>query len=150
MTQAPALIRFSNPLARRLLRLGMPMGPNSLLTVRGRTSGEPRSAPVAIVEVGGRRWTMGAYGEVHWVRNLRAAGEGDIRVHGHDVHVQARELTQPEAEVFYGETLRGYIAKLPALGRLFARLLFSAAGPEVLDDPQKAALTHPVFELTLA
>ena len=148
MSQAPALIRLSNPLARGLLRLGVPMGPNTLLTVRGRTSGEPRSAPVAIVEIGGRRWTMGAYGEVHWVRNLRAAGEGDIRLHGQDVHVQAHELSRTEAETFYGETLRGYIAKLPALGRAFARLLFSAAGPEVLDDPQQAARTHPVFELT--
>jgi deazaflavin-dependent oxidoreductase (nitroreductase family) len=150
MTQAPTLIRLSNPLARGLLRLGMPMGPNTLLTVRGRTSGEPRSAPVAIVEIGGRRWTMGAYGEVNWVRNLRAAGEGEIRVHGRAVHVRAHELTQTEAEAFYGETLRGYIAKLPAFGRVFARLLFGAVGREVLDDPQKAALTHPVFELTAA
>jgi deazaflavin-dependent oxidoreductase (nitroreductase family) len=150
MTQAPTLIRLSNPIARSLLRLGMPMGPNTLLTVRGRKSGEPRSAPVAIVEIDGRRWTMGAYGEVHWVRNLRAAGEGEIRLHGQDVHVDAHELTQAEAETFYGETLRGYVAKLPAVARLFARMLFSAAGPEVLDDPQKAALRHPVFELTAA
>lgn len=150
MSQAPALIRLSNPLARSLLRLGMPMGPNVLLTVRGRTSGEPRSAPVAIVEVGGHRWTMGAYGEVHWVRNLRAAGEGDLHLHGRDVHVRARELPRAEAEAFYAGTFRGYVAKLPALGRLFARALFSVAGPELLDDPEKAAQNHPVFELTEA
>ncbi|TAL05614.1 MAG: deazaflavin-dependent nitroreductase, partial [Chloroflexota bacterium] len=41
MTQAPAFVRASNPLTRRMLRLGMPMGPNVLLTVRGRTSGLP-------------------------------------------------------------------------------------------------------------
>ena len=40
MNRAPRLIRLSNPISRGLLRLGMPMGPNTLLTVRGRTSGE--------------------------------------------------------------------------------------------------------------
>ena len=50
MTQAPALVRASNPLTRRLLRLGLPMGPNVLLTVRGRSSGLPRTAPVAVAE----------------------------------------------------------------------------------------------------
>ena len=78
MTEAPAFIRASNPLTRRLLRLGMPMGPNVLLTVRGRTSGLPRSAPVAIAEYGGHHWIIAAYGDVQWVRNLRAAGEGDV------------------------------------------------------------------------
>ena len=150
MSQAPALIRLSNPLSRGLLRLGMPMGPNTLLTVRGRKSGEPRSAAVAIVEIDGRRWTIGAYGDVQWVRNLRAAGSATVRLRGDDVQVRAHELTRDEAEVFFGETLHGYLAKLPALGRVFARLLFSVAGPEVLDDPAKAATTKPVFELTEA
>ena len=83
MTQAPAIVRASNPLTRGLLRLGVPMGPNVLLTVRGRTSGLPRSAPVAIAGLDGRRWIIAAYGDVQWVRNLRAAGEGDLRRGGH-------------------------------------------------------------------
>ena len=82
MTTAPAFVRASNPLSRRLLRLGTPMGPNVLLTVRGRSSGKPRSAAVAVVELDGRRWIMGAYGDVQWVRNLRAAGEAEIRGRG--------------------------------------------------------------------
>ena len=56
MTTAPAFVRASNPLSRRLLQLGTPMGPNVLLTVRGRTSGLPRSAAVAVVESEGRRY----------------------------------------------------------------------------------------------
>jgi hypothetical protein len=39
------------------------------------------------------------------------------------------------------------VAGLPRIGRGFARVLFSLAGPEVLDDPEKAATTRPVFEL---
>src|SRR5450432_251554 len=147
--RAPLFVRGSNPLTRRLLRAGLPMGPNALLTVRGRTSGEPRSAPVAIVNVDGRRYVIGAYGDVHWVRNLRAAGEGTIREHGHDVAVTARELEGAEAVEFFGVTLRAYVARFPWFGRAFARFLFGLVGKEVLDDPELAATTRPVFELTL-
>lgn len=147
MTTAPAFVRAANPLTCSLLRLGAPMGPNVLLTVRGRTSGMPRTAPVAIAELDGRRWIIGAYGEVHWVRNLRAAGEAEIRVHGRTVHVRATELDRAAATAFSRETLPGYVARLPWFGRLFARILFQLAGPEVLTDPEKAAATRPVFEL---
>ena len=147
MTQAPALVRKSNPLTSRLLRAGMPMGPNLLLTVRGRTSGEPRTAPVAVVDGGGRRWVIGAYGDVQWTRNLRAAGEGDIESHGRIEHVAARELSEEEAVVFFRDVLRPYVAHLPLIGRLFGRVFFRLVGSEVLTDPERAAATRPVFEL---
>jgi len=57
-SSAPAFVRVSNPLSRRLLRIGTPMGPNVLLTVQGRTSGQPRSAAVAVLESEGRRYVM--------------------------------------------------------------------------------------------
>jgi deazaflavin-dependent oxidoreductase (nitroreductase family) len=150
MSQAPALIRLSNPLATRLMRLGMPMGPNTIMTVRGRTSGEPRTAPVAVIEIDGRRYVMGAYGAVHWVRNLRAAGEAELQLHGRTVHVRARELDHGEAVAFFEKTLADYVARFPWLGRAFARVFFGLVGPEFLDDPQKAAVTKPIFELTIA
>src|SRR5919198_3905128 len=150
MTAAPALVRYSNPLTRALLRLGVPMGPNLLLTVRGRSSGIPRTAPVAVVETDGRRLIIAAYGEVHWVRNLRAAGEADIEVRGRKEHVSAVELSPAEARRFYAETLPAYIRRFPLFGRGFARMLFGLVGPEVLNDPARAAELHPVFELTAA
>jgi deazaflavin-dependent oxidoreductase (nitroreductase family) len=148
--RAPRFVLVSNSLTSRLLRAGLPMGPNTLITVRGRSSGLPRSAPVAIMRVKGRRFVIGAYGDVQWVRNLRAAGEGTIREHGHDVAVTARELDQAEAVEFFGKTLPGYIARFPWVGRKFADVLFGFVGPQVLDDPHKAAQTRPVFELTTA
>jgi deazaflavin-dependent oxidoreductase (nitroreductase family) len=147
MSTAPALVRISNPLTRWLLRHGLPMGPNGLLTVRGRTSGQPRTAPVAVAEINGRRYLIGAYGEVHWVRNLRAAGEADLRLHGRLEHVAATELDRRAARTFFGETLPGFVARLPWFGRAFARVLFSIAAPEVVDDPDRAAASRPVFEL---
>jgi deazaflavin-dependent oxidoreductase (nitroreductase family) len=147
MTQAPALVRYSNPLTRRLLRIGVPMGPNLLLTVRGRATGQPRTAPVAVVEVDGRRWIVGAYGEVQWVRNLRAAGEADIEVRGRREHVIAVALDRDEATAFFRDVLQPYVRSFPLLGRVFGRLLFGLIAPEILTDPARAAELRPVFEL---
>ena len=137
------LVRLVDPLVRRLLALGLPMGPNTLLTVRGRKSGQPRAAGVAVVEIGARRWVTGAYGDVHWVRNLRAAGEAEIRSNGQTQHVIARALTVEEAAVFYRDVLAPYVRGLPPLARL-ASSLFAR---DALTDPDGAAKTHPVFEL---
>ena len=79
-TRVPWFVPFFNPIARRLLAAGVPMGPNVLLTVRGRKSGLPRTTPLTIVEISGRRWLMAPYGEVNWVRNLLAAGRATITV----------------------------------------------------------------------
>ena len=67
-------VRFGNAMVTTLLRTGVRMGPMTLLTVRGRKSGQPRTTPVAIVEHEGQRWLISPYGQSDWVRNLRAAG----------------------------------------------------------------------------
>jgi deazaflavin-dependent oxidoreductase (nitroreductase family) len=54
------------------------MGPDVLLTVRGRKSGLPRSTPATICENSGKRGLISPFGEVNWVRNLRAAGRATI------------------------------------------------------------------------
>ena len=150
MNQAPSIIRKSNALASRLMRAGLPMGPNLLLTVRGRASGQPRTFPVAVVEVEGRRWVAGAYGDVQWTRNLRAAGEADLEAHGQKEHVLARELSTDEATAWFRDVFQPYVGRLPFAGRLFGKAFFSLVGPEFLGDPERAAATRPVFELTSA
>jgi deazaflavin-dependent oxidoreductase (nitroreductase family) len=145
--RAPWFVRAPNGLVRWLMRVGMPMGPNVLMTVRGRTSGLPRSAPVAISEIDGHRYVIGAYGDVHWVRNLRAAGEATLRLRGRDVRVTATELEAPAARAFFADTVPGYIARFPWLGRSFLRLLFRLVAGDILTDPDRAAATRPVFEL---
>ena len=150
MSQAPSIIRKSNSLTSRLLRAGLPMGPNLLLTVRGRSSGQPRTFPVAVVQVEGRRWIAGAYGDVQWTRNLRAAGEAELEAHGHTEHVRARELPRDEATAWFRDVFQPYVRRLPFAGRLFGRAFFSLVGPEFMGDPERAAATRPVFELTSA
>src|SRR5215475_963438 len=74
----PGWVPWFNPIARRLLAAGVPMGPNALITVRGRRSGLPRTTPITIVEASGGRWVLAPFGEVSWVHNLRNAGRATI------------------------------------------------------------------------
>jgi deazaflavin-dependent oxidoreductase (nitroreductase family) len=123
------------------------MGPNTLLVVRGRVSGEPRTAPVAVVEVEGRRWVVGTFGDVNWVRNLRAAGHGEIRRGERSQIVDARELRPEEATAFFRDVVGPYVRRLPFLWRVVTRALVRLVAPEILDDPARAATQRPVFEL---
>ncbi len=143
LNRPPWIVRFIDPLGRRFLRMGAPMGPNVLLTVRGRKSGEPRSAGVALTEIRGRRFIVGAYGEVHWVRNLRAAGEGTIRVRGRDEQVRAVELTGADALTFFRDVLAPWV-RSSSMPRRWASRIFLG---DVVGDPVAAAEHHPVFEL---
>src|SRR5438874_1343707 len=102
-TRVPFFVPLFNPIARRLLRVGVPLGPNALLTVRGRKTGQPRTTPVALVEVDDRRWIIGTFGDVNWVRNLRAAGEATLKLGGGDEEVAADELTAEEATEFFSD-----------------------------------------------
>jgi deazaflavin-dependent oxidoreductase (nitroreductase family) len=136
----PWFVRAVDPVVRWLLRWGVPMGPDRLLTIRGRRSGEPRTAAVAVVAVEGRRWVIGSYGNVNWVRNLRAAGEAIIHDRKADHRVDAVELSVTEAAAFFRDVLPGYTESLPWIGRVWV-------SQEILDDPDRAARLRPVFEL---
>ena len=147
MARAPSLIRHTSPLAERMLRFGVPMGPNRSLTIRGRKTGRPRTAVVAVVEVDGRRWVASPYGEVHWVQNLRAAGEALLEQDGRQVRVQAVALPPEAGEAFYRDILGPYVGRLPLVWRVVTRTLLRRMAPDVLGDPALAARTRPVFEL---
>ena len=144
--KAPGFVGVFNPIARRILNVGPLMGPNALITIRGRKSGVARTTPVALVEIDGRRWVIGTFGEVNWVRNLRAAGRGTITVGKRSEQVVGTELSIPERESFFRDVLGSYVRRLP-----FGRLVLTVLGArEILDDPGAAAVKRPVFELTAA
>ena len=64
--QIPSWVPFFNLVAKPLLKLGVPMGPDVLITVRGRKTGLPRTTPVTICEYGGRRGFISPFGEMDW------------------------------------------------------------------------------------
>ena len=139
---APWWVTIFTPLATFLMRAGVPLGPNGLVTIRGRKSGIPRTNPVAVIEFNGRRWIWAPWGEVNWVRNLRAAGEASISKHRRTDEVRATELTPDQRIGFFRNDLGGLARRFP-FGVWFIRTVDSVD----LNDPEGAAKGRPVFEL---
>lgn len=65
--------RVFNPIAMRFSISG-----TEVLGVRGRRSGAVRRVPVIPVVHDGARYLVSPRGETNWVRNLRAAGRGEL------------------------------------------------------------------------
>lgn len=101
-------LRLVNPVFSRYLGIGLPGGPNALLTVRGRSSGRFYRAPVAMLEFHDRRFVQAAFGEVSWVRNLRAAGQARITKGRYSGVVDAIELAPEAAAAIMREALAPY------------------------------------------
>ena len=149
-------LRLCNPLVRQMISAGVPTGaPNILLTVRGRRSGKPRTTPVGMIELDGRRFVQASYGEAGWVGNLRAAGEATITDGDRRVPVRAVELAPDQAGAILRHALESYRR---------SRLLRALLGPrfrppigvlwryrirvdDTLEEYVAEAARHPVFEL---
>ena len=151
---AGPLFRAIGPPMRLVLGRGLLAGPNVLLTVRGRATGKPYSTPVAMWELGDRRFVQASFGEVNWVRNLRASGEAVIRRGRWSQAMRATELSPNEA----GQLMYEALAEFHRL-RLLRILLGPTVRPpaailhryrlrvdERLEDYLAEARRHPLFE----
>jgi deazaflavin-dependent oxidoreductase (nitroreductase family) len=118
------LARVANPL---IMRLGL----LPTLAVRGRRSGEWRTVPVHVLELGGARYLVAPRGDTHWARNLRAAGEGELRRRGRVERFRATEVPVEERKPL----IDAYLARW---GREVKAIF------EQLSDPAD----HPVFRLS--
>jgi deazaflavin-dependent oxidoreductase (nitroreductase family) len=140
--RVPRSVSIFSPILKLLLRLRVPLGFNRLVTIRGRKSGLPRTAAIAVLGVSGRRWVWAPWGEVHWVRNLRAAGTATIKMRGRNEEVRAIELDPAERLAFFRDTLGPFARGLP-FGVTFIRIVDGVD----LNDPVAAADGRVVFEL---
>lgn len=75
-----------------LTRRGVSLMGSRELSVVGRSSGEVRTTVVNLLEVDGQRFLVAPRGTTQWVRNLRAAGSGELRVGRRSEPFSAREL----------------------------------------------------------
>jgi deazaflavin-dependent oxidoreductase (nitroreductase family) len=153
---AGRLLRLLNPLTRRMISAGLPTGaPNILLKVRGRRSGRARTTPLGMIELEGRRFVQASYGEMGWVRNLRATGEAMVGDHGHQVPVQAVELSPDEGGAILRRVLEPYRRSAlprallgprwrPPIGVLWQLRI---RVDDTLEEYVAEARRHPVFEL---
>lgn len=125
-----------------LVRAGLPMGTTSLLTVRGRKSGQPHTVVVLLVELDGQRWLVAPYGEVQWVRNIRAAGTAILTRGRRSETISVTELPAHEA----APILKRYLSKVSGGVRSY----FDVTKNSPLEAFEREASRHPVFQITSA
>ena len=92
----PGWLRPFNRVVITLGRLGIPLGPVSVLTLPGRRSGAPRPAPVTPVTLDGRRYVIAALPQADWARTARAAGRGELSRGRSRTTVTVHEVDDPE------------------------------------------------------
>ncbi len=141
-SRIPGWIRFFNPLVKLLMAAGVPMGPDVLLTVRGRRTGLPRTTPVAIAEIAGHEWLLSPFGNVDWARNLRAARHATIRSGRRRYEIAATPLGRDDRIAFFRDVLEPYLQAHAGVGWIVRRV------DRIPDDPVAAADACDVFQVT--
>ena len=123
-----------------LTRLGLSVYGSRILAVRGRTSGQWRTTPVNLLTYRGERYLVAPRGVTQWVRNIRASGEGELRLGSRREPIRVTELSDDEKT----ELLREYLRRW----RWEAGPFFEGVGPDVSDAGlRRIAPNHPVFRI---
>ncbi|MFD8142560.1 nitroreductase/quinone reductase family protein [Streptomyces sp. NPDC059708] len=138
----PLETRF-NSLFGKLARLGISLAGTAELSVRGRTSGKMQRIPVNPHTYEGAQYLVSARGHSQWVRNMRAAGGGELRV-GRKVRAfTVTELTDPAQKA---AVLRAYLEKWGwEVNRFFNGVTAKSTDAEL----RAAAGDHPVFRVAV-
>jgi deazaflavin-dependent oxidoreductase (nitroreductase family) len=124
-----------------LTRIGVSVYGSRILVVVGRTSGLARSVPVNVLTYEGSRYLVAPRGTTQWVRNLRAAGEGELRCGRRTEQFRATEV--PDADKV--EMLRFYLKRWAWEVGAF----FDGVGAKASDDElRRIAPDHPVFRIS--
>jgi deazaflavin-dependent oxidoreductase (nitroreductase family) len=139
---APWHVRLFSRILKSMIAAGVPLGFNRLVTIRGRKSGLPRTAPLAVLQIEGQRWVWAPWGDVQWVRNLRAAGRATIDERHQKEEVRAVELDPTERLEFFRDVIGPFARGIP-FGYWFIRIVDGVD----LNDPVGAAKRCPVFEV---
>lgn len=131
-----------NPLVAALTRAGVSVYGSRVLGVKGRTSGQWRETPVNLLSYDGAEFLVAPRGQTQWVKNLRAARSGRLRVGRRAEPFSAVELPDDEKPPL----LRAYLRKW----KFEVGAFFGGVGPDSSDDElRRIAPDHPVFRLTI-
>ena len=129
--------RAFNRLITPLIRAGIGGKHTYLLTTRGRTTGEPLTHPVTLIE-GRGRYLVAPYGERAWVKNARGSGEVTLRRGRRVERFRVQELSAAAA----GPILERYAREVKVV-----RPYLDASPGDPLGAWIEEARTHPVFRL---
>ena len=147
VTRAPARTKVLNPITTTLMRLGLRPDPRmALLTIRGRKTGRDRTVPMGIFDRNGQKYIVAAFGEVNWVRNLRAAGTATISQGKRTARCVAEQVHGEEAALVLRDCLAAYLPSPLAGPMLRQRIALDADAP--LEALTMEARRTPVFRLT--
>ncbi len=131
-----------NRLIASLTKSGVSVWGSRILLVRGRASGEWRSTPVNLLTVSEHSYLVAARGQTQWVRNLRVAESGELRV-GKRIQPFGSVELQDDDKV---DILRAYLKRWKMeVGVFFDGV--SAKSPDA--ELARIAPNHPVFEITI-
>jgi deazaflavin-dependent oxidoreductase (nitroreductase family) len=117
---------------------GLAPGSTYLLTTTGRKSGQQRTTPVTLVVRGDRRWLVSPYGEVGWVRNLRAGSKAKLSKGRAAENVALHEVPPADA----GPVLKTYLERYPIVSPFF-----EVNRGDPVERFVAEAAAHPVFEV---
>ena len=123
-----------------LTRHGLSVWGSRELRVRGRKSGQWRTVPVNLLTVDGTQYLVAPRGETQWVKNLRVAGSGELRVGRRTDGFRATEIADADKVPI----LRAYLKRWKAeVGVFFDGVSATSSEAELL----RIAPDHPVFRI---
>ena len=132
--------RVFNSAVAALTRAGISVWGSRVLAVRGRTSGQWRTTPVNPLTLNGERYLVAPRGETQWVRNMRAAGGGELRVGRRAEPFTATELADADKP----PVLRAYLKRWKAEVGVF----FGGVGADSSEEElRRICPDHPVFRI---
>lgn len=129
-----------NPVVALLTRAGLSVWGSRELRVRGRRSGEWRTTPVNLLAFDDDRYLVAPRGETQWVRNLRVAGAGELRVGRRTEAFRATEIPDEDKPPI----LRAYLRRWKAEVGVF---FDGVDGDSPDDELRRIAPDHPVFRI---
>ncbi len=110
--------------------------------MRGRKTGELRETPVNLLTHDGSTYLVAPRGITQWVRNLRVADEGTLRLGRRTQRFRARELTDLEKPAI----LRAYLRRW----KMEVGAFFDGVDADSSEDElARIAADHPVFQVEL-
>jgi deazaflavin-dependent oxidoreductase (nitroreductase family) len=129
-----------NKIVGLLTGAGISVMGSRVLAVKGRKSGQWRTVPVNLLIVDGARYLVAPRGETEWVRNIRVAGGGELRLGRKREPITVAELPNTEKPLVIREYLRRWGWEV---GKFFEGLTRDATDEQIMT----VAPGFPVFRV---
>jgi deazaflavin-dependent oxidoreductase (nitroreductase family) len=129
-----------NPTVAGLTKAGISVKGSRVLAVRGRTSGEWRTTPVNLLDYDDHQYLVAPRGVTAWVKNIRVAGGGELRLGKKVQAFTVTEITGADAVPVLREYLRRWKWEVGQF--------FDGVGPQSpAAELERIAPDHPVFRI---